>query len=409
MTTLPCVRGSKVEISPGVWRLRVYTGRRPNGTPIQITKTVRAPERRKGAGSRLADNEMAKMLAAVDGGRVTTTSVTVSSLLDQWFEHLEAIGRSPTTLRKYRSIADTVLRPELGHVKLNKLTARQLDALYAKLTAKGNKPTTVRRVHALLSAALHQAERWDLVARSVARRATPPPIHAEQAESPSPDEVRALVAAAEELNEPGLATLLLLAALTGARRGELCALRWIDIDWDQGVVRIGRSVYETEGGGWDEKPTKTHQVRRIGLDALGLAALRRHRATCEALAQSLDLNIPPDAFMFSRSPQGTEPIRPDLVSKFTVRAAKRARVDTHLHALRHFSATQLIAGGHDVRTVAGRLGHADASITLRVYSHVLPERDREAAEALGQMLAPKAPNKSGPRTKRRERISQHAS
>jgi len=67
--------------------------------------------------------------------------------------------------------------------------------------------------------------------------------------------------------------------------------------------------------------------------------------------------------------------------------AKAAGVKTHLHALRHFSATQLIAAGHDVRTVAGRLGHADASVTLRVYSHVLPERDREAAAALGRTLA----------------------
>jgi integrase len=402
------MRGSKVEVSPGVWRLRVYAGRKVNGTPIQVTKTVRAPDRRRGAGTRMADAELAKMLSAVEAGHVTSTTETVSSLLDQWFEHLEAIGRSPTTLRKYRSIADTVVRPEFGHVKLNKLTARQLDALYAKLTVKGRKPTTVRRVHALLSAALHQAERWDLVDRSVARRATPPPIHAEQVETPTPEDVRALVAAAEELEEPGLAAMLLLAALTGARRGELCALRWNDIDWEQGVVRIARSVYETEGGGWDEKPTKTHQARRIGLDALGLEVLQRHRAACEELAKSLDLEIPADAFVFSRSPQGTQPLRPDLVSKFTVRAAKKAGVDTHLHALRHFSATQLIAGGHDVRTVAGRLGHADASITLRVYSHVLPERDREAAAALGRVLGPAAAGRSGPRTRPRGRIPRHA-
>jgi integrase len=153
------------------------------------------------------------------------------------------------------------------------------------------------------------------------------------------------------------------------------------VDWEARLLTIEHSVYEIKGGGWAEKPTKTHQARRVGLDDVAIEVLRRHRATVDKLASELDLRIPRDSFLFSRSPVGSEPIRPDIVSKFVPRIAKAAGVNTHLHALRHFSATQLIAGGHDVRTVAGRLGHADASITLRVYSHVLPERDREAAAA----------------------------
>jgi integrase len=139
--------------------------------------------------------------------------------------------------------------------------------------------------------------------------------------------------------------------------------------------------------GWGEKPTKTHAARRVALDELGLEVLRRHRAAVDALAADLELEVGPEAYRFSRSPVGLEPIRPDVVSKVTARVAKGASVKTHLHALRHFSATQLIAGGHDVRTVAGRLGHADVSVALRVYSHMLPERDREAAAALGRTLA----------------------
>jgi integrase len=90
--------------------------------------------------------------------------------------------------------------------------------------------------------------------------------------------------------------------------------------------------------------------------------------------------------VFSRSPAGSEPIRPDLLTKFTKRVAEKAKVDTHLHALRHFSATQAIGAGYDPVTVGGRLGHADPSITLRVYSHVLEQRDRELALSLGGML-----------------------
>jgi len=373
------------EIRPGVWRLRVYAGRRANGTPIQITKTIHANETRSGAGKRRAERELAAMVADVSKGNVTTGTETFGELLDLWLAHIEP-DRSPTTMRKYRDIADRVVRPELGKIKLKVLSARQLDALYAKLTKKGNKASTVRRVHALIAAALHQAERWDMIDNNVTRRASPPPVHQEQIRAPSPKEVRAIIAAADKL-EPALATLLMLGALTGARRGELCALRWLDINKQRRTLTIARSVYETEGGGWAEKGTKSHQIRTIGLDVLALAVLRKHRQSVEALASELNLKVPPNGFVFSRSPVGAEPIRPDIVTKFTKRVATAAGVDTHLHALRHFSATQAIAAGFDPTTVAGRLGHRDSSITLRVYSHALEGRDSDLAAVLGKTLA----------------------
>ena len=379
------VKGTKTETSPGVWRLRVYAGRRASGSPIQLTKTVRGPDSKPGSGTRLADRELANMIAGVSKGNTATGTETFGGLLASWLDHIEA-DRSPTTMRKYRDIADRVVVPELGRIKLKALTARNLDTLYAKLTAKGNKATTVRRVHALVGAALHQAEKWDLIERNVARRASPPAVHAAQIEAPSPKEVQAILTAAEKV-EPALAALLLLAALTGARRGELCALRWTDLNVTAGTLTIARSVYETAGGGWNEKGTKTHAARTIGLDDLSLEALRRHRESVDVLAHQLSLDVPPDAFMFSRSPVGLEPIRPDVLTKFTIRMARAAKVDTHLHALRHFSASQAIAAGFDPVTVGGRLGHADPSITLRVYSHVLEQRDRELATALGKTLA----------------------
>jgi integrase len=336
------------------------------------------------------------MVAALDTGSATG-SETVGALIARWLDHCDSIGRSPTTMRAHRSIAANVLVPELGRFKLRALTAAHLDAVYAKLTTKGNSASTVRRVHAVIGAALHQAEKWDLVDRNVARRATPPPVHAAEVEAPSPAEVQAILTAAEKV-EPALASMLLMAALTGARRGELCALRWTDLNAKAGTLTIARSIYETAGGGWGEKGTKTHQARTIGLDDLGLEALRRHRDAVDVLARNLGLDVPPDAFMFSRSPVGSEPVRPDVLTKFTIRMARAAKVDTHLHALRHFSASQAIAAGFDPVTVGGRLGHADPSITLRVYSHVLEQRDRELAAALGRTLAlpSPAPSPGGP-------------
>lgn len=382
------MNGTKTEVAPGVWRLRVYVGRNANGSPIQRAKTIHAPDPhpKPGAGKRLADRELAKMIAAASRGRDATGNETVGILLDRFLEHADALGRSPTTVREYRRIAEKVLRPELGKIRLDRLAALDLDRLYARLTAKGNKPTTVRRVHSLIGAALHQAERWQLVDRNVSRNATPPPVHAAEISAPDPDEVRRIIEAAEEI-EPALACLLLLAALTGARRGELCALRWTDLDTDAETLRIARSVYETAGGGWAEKTTKTHAARRVGLDVLGLEILRRHREGVDELADELGVAVAPDAFIFSRSPAGVEPIRPDVLTKFTKRVAKTAGVSTHLHALRHFSATQAIAAGFDPVTVASRLGHADSSITMRVYSHAVESRDRELAASLGRTLA----------------------
>jgi integrase len=384
--TIAIVNGTKTEIAPGVWRLRVYVGRNANGSPVQRSKTLHAPERKPGAGVRLADRELAKMIAEASRGSTAIGTETVGQLLDRFLDHAESLGRSPTTLREHRRTIEKTLRPELGRIKLAKLTAADLDRLYARLTARGLKATSVRRIHAVMGAALRQAERWDLVDHNVAHRATPPPVHAAEIVAPSPDEVQRILVAAEA-SEPALAAMLLLAALTGARRGELCALRWSDVDYEASMLSIARSVYETAGGGWAEKGTKTHQARRIGLDDLGLAILRRHRGQVDALAAELGATVAPDAFLFSRSPAGLEPIRPDVLTKFTIRVAKAAGVDTHLHALRHFSATQAIAAGFDAVTVSARLGHADPSITLRVYAHAIEGRDRELAASLGRTLA----------------------
>jgi integrase len=290
-------------------------------------------------------------------------------------------------MREYNCLVEKVVEPELGKVKLSKLTARHLDGLYAKLIARGLKPISVRHVHTLLGAALHQVERWGKVETNVSRRAEPPSVHGNQVQAPNPEVVRAIIAQAEK-SEPTLAVLLFLAAATGAHRGELCALRWSDIDWKTGTLTVARSVYQTANKSWAEKGTKTHQVRRVALDDYTQGNLRRYRTDVEHLAEDLGLEVPDGAFIFSRSPVGVEPIRPNVVTDFMARMARAMGVDTHFHELRHFSATQLIAGGHDVRTVAGHLGHSDASVTLRVYAHALPERDRKAVTALGRVLAP---------------------
>jgi integrase len=198
--------------------------------------------------------------------------------------------------------------------------------------------------------------------------------------------VRQIVVAAEE-RDPRLAPLLMLAALTGMRRGEVCALRWSDLDLGEGQIEVARSVVLVPRG-LGEKTTKTNRTRRVALDEVGLAVLRTHRARVEEWARLADEELIPDAFIFSPYIDGSLPFRPDNVTSFFIRVRDELKLpDVRLHDLRHFTATQLIGAGVDVRTVAGRLGHTDPSMTLRVYSHALEKRDRAAAAVMGSLLA----------------------
>ena len=180
--------------------------------------------------------------------------------------------------------------------------------------------------------------------------------------------------------------LVWLAMTTGARRGELCALRWTRVDFVTGVVDI-RSAQAQVGTRVWEKDTKTHQHRRIVLDAQTLSLLRAYLQHCAQQAALLGVELPEDGFIFSTMPDHGTPLKPDTVTQRFSRMCARLGWPMHIHQLRHYSATELIATGVDVRTVAGRLGHSGGgSTTLRVYSAWVAEADQRAAVALGSRL-----------------------
>ncbi len=173
-----------------------------------------------------------------------------------------------------------------------------------------------------------------------------------------------------------------LCALTGARRGEVVALRWSDYDQEARKLTIARSLGYTAESGIYEKATKTHGIRKMGVDEVieGVIA-----SQIEALQKNVELgfDLVQDPFLFYGLPDGSKPLHPDTPSKYFRKICQQLGLPFHLHQLRHFTATELIAAGLDIRTVSGRLGHADASVTLRVYSHVLEAQDRAASEYLG--------------------------
>jgi integrase len=374
------VRGTKRERRKGVWEVRVYLGRDPlTGRPRQISKTVHG-------GAKVADQALRDLLDRQPPSRNDGIGVTFGQLLTRWLEECERLDLSPTTLATYRAQIEGTIRPALGKVPLNRLTAKHLDDLYGAVKKSGRSPKTIRNYHAIISSALHQAERWRWVRENVAEHAKPPRVSQRRVHAPSVDVVREIVATAEE-RDPRLAALLMLGALTGMRRGELCALRWSDVHVERAELDISRSVVIVSGG-LAEKTTKTDRFRRVALDEVGVALLVQHRARVEEWARAADTTISHDAFVFSPEVDGSKPFRPDNVTGFFVRVRDSLGYkQVRLHDLRHFTATQLIGAGVDVRTVAGRLGHSDPSLTLRVYSHAIEERDRAAAAIIGRVLA----------------------
>jgi integrase len=366
------------ERRPGVWELIVQLPRDATSARArQLSRTVSGTKRE-------AQRALAAMVAEVAAGKVSATTMTMGELLTRWLDHVEE-QLAATTVREYRRLVATRIGPDLGSLSLRRITTQRLDTYYAGLARQhGLSPATVRHIHAVLRGSLGQAVRWGWIPTNPAVSASPPKLRTREITPPAMTDTRALLEAADEQDVEFGALLHVLAA-TGARRGEVCGLRWSDLDVESGTLSIRRSVASVAGG-TIVKDTKTHAARRIAIDADTMAGLVRHRARMELRARACAVELPPDAFMFT-SGDGAEPLHPDTITGGFQRLCRRVGLSgVRLHDLRHLHATQLLAAGVPVRTVSGRLGHADAATTLNVYAHFLEASDRQAADVIGGLL-----------------------
>jgi integrase len=382
------------ERSPGHYELRAYN----SVTGRQVTRTFHAPRPEKGSGIRAARAELAKLVTELAEGKHDRDGhkATVAELLDDWLAQRESVGRSPTTLHDYTASARRIRASAIGTKPVARLTTRDIDLAYAKWRVQGMTPATVLHHHRVLRAALSQAERWGWIARNPAKFASVASSRTPELQVPTPEQAQALVLKAASTASPDLGPILLFAMLTGCRRGEICGLQWSDIDWATQRLMVRRSVWQVRRS-LGVKDTKTHQVRRIALDENAMALLRARRVGADADAAAAGITLAREAFVWSPAVDGSTPRTPGSLTRAFARlcglleaeaktGGRREQYPFRLHDLRHFSATELIGAGVDIRTVAGRLGHADPAITLRVYAHALEERDRAAAELLGRRL-----------------------
>lgn len=314
---------------------------------------------------------------AVDGKQ------TVKTYLEGWLEAIEANVR-PKTYAGYESYCRLHTIPMLGKVKMVKLTPQQLQALYSKKIGAGMSPTTANHMHAMIHKALDQAVRWGVVARNVADLVDPPKVKRQEMKVLSGEQPRAFLEAA---SGDRLEALYVLAVTTGMRQGELLALRWRDVDLEDGTLRVTATMQRISKKGIGPSEPKTAGSRRqIALTGMAVAALRRHRAR-QAEERLHAGAMWQDGDLVFCNHYG----RPIEASNLTRRSfhpllEKAGLPSVRFHDLRHTAATLLLRKKVPVKVVSEMLGHSQVGITLNIYAHVLPDMQREATAAMEAAL-----------------------
>ncbi len=371
------------ERSPGKWELVVQAGRDPlTGKYRQVSRTFQGTLRE-------AQKARAALVTEVSKGRHSGTGALLDDLFEAWIVELRRKGRSPNTIDGYQRVYDRNIRPTLGTRPVTKVTTKTLTDLYGAHQVRGLAPRSVYQIHACLSSMFTQACRWGWRDSNPAQWAEPPSLPNVTPVVPTPEEVRALIAAAELSRRPEYARAILLAATTGVRRAELCALRrGRDLDLERARLHVTASVVQLKDVPIQEIPTKNRRVRTLAVDELTVMIIRAQLAHMEEHAAFAEVALDSDAYLFSDAADGTVPWKPDSVSQFFGRLRDRAGLP-HLsfHQLRKFMETYGQEMGYSVTQVALRAGH-NPSVAARHYSGKVAETDRELARAIASLLVP---------------------
>lgn len=328
---------------------------------------------------RSATKALAALVAEVERGDHGRPTMTVLDVVDRYIaESRDRVKH--TTLRIYESARERIDDDRLGRLEADAVRVVDVE----QFLRNGQSASLARQSRNLLSAAFNDALRVELVGRNPAHLARRPQ---ERVRKPPEVDVAKVAAAINAKKTPKwLATALHLAVSTGARRGELVALQWADIDLKAGTLCIRRNVTQSNTE-LHVGTTKTGKERTVAIDAGTVAVLKSWERACKEDALAFGVKLQPTTWVFPQRPDGREPIWPS-----TLTSAWRKLADTHdlggvrLHDLRHAVATSLIAEGLDPRLVADRLGHSNILTTLGIYAHSRGAEDRRAADVMGRLI-----------------------
>lgn len=349
----------------GGWELSWHEGTR------RRYRRVSAPNTR--AGRRRAEIELERLQAS-------TGEPTVAELLEDYRASKWA-GWSPSQRAKWPSNT-TALIAELGDRIAHTVTPSDIERVYTRWRSDGLAASTVRRRHVGLAAAFNRSERLEIILRAPTR-------HVELPRAPDiapvdlPD-MTTVLAAVMGWNGPEWLTAALRVTLaTGMRRGELAAMRWSDVDLDDGCLWVRAAVAADETGVITRKATKARRASAAeALDPGTIDVLRAWQATQKSEARVLGVRWLKSWPVIGDRADPRKPIRPENITRaWTYHRRKLGLEAVGWHDLRHINASELVAAGIDPTTAARRLGH-DPAMLLGRYAHARPVQDRAAAEVI---------------------------
>jgi integrase len=302
----------------------------------------------------------------------------------RWLSDVVRSTVRPSTWESYERLLRVQVLPEIGRLPLSRLGPQNLAQLYQSMLDRGCSARTAQYAHAVLHRALRQAVRWNLIVRNPAEFVDPPRPQRPSNVVLNPDQINALIVAT---NGDPLRALYVLAITSGMRQGELLGLKWADVNLEAGSIHVCRQIMRTRAGFVFSDPKTAKGRRTIVLPDLAVVTLRDHRQAqiAKRLAAGLDWEdydlVFPNAF-------GRPLERQNVLRRSFQPLLSRAGVPRiRFHDLRHSAATLPLLQGVHPKVVQERLGHATISVTMDIYSHVLPNLQREAADKLDDFFA----------------------
>lgn len=374
----------KKKKNESVWVVRIFLGRDENGKQKFHKKIITGTKKE-------AEKYETKKLRERDLGiSIESTNTTLNKYLDEWLDKAAKHRLRGRTFEDYKEYLKRYIRNVIGSKKLCDLKPLDIQKLYTDLLERNLSARTVRYCHAVLSSALKQAVKWQILVVNPCDAVDLPKQQRTEMNCLTPDEATKFLKAAKA---DKWYVIFSLALASGMRPEEYLGLQWKDLNFDAGTIAVRRAlVWKRKGGGWSLQEPKTSQSRRtIPLPATVLSELREHRRKQNEARLSAGAEYQNNDFIFAGEfgnpimgsnlfRRHFQPIITKLVEKKVLK--KKIR----LYDLRHTCATLLLSAGENPKVVSERLGHASITLTLDVYSHVLPDMQKSATEKIEKML-----------------------
>jgi integrase len=309
---------------------------------------------------------------------------TVKQYLEYWLEDVHKAKLRLGSYDAYRTILNRHLIPELGHIRLQKLTTQLVQSFYAKKQKQGYSASRVRAIHVVLHKSLEHAKRIKLVGSNVCDGVELPRSEQHEIQPLTPEQARLLL---QKVREHHLEALLTLALTTGMRKGEILALRWQDINLQKGNLQIRRTLSYMAHYGFKEGEPKTAKSKRtIALPQFVIETLKRH-STLQREARLQASEAWDEHDLVFPNKHGGFIVPMTLANHFTRLLVEIGLPHIRFHDLRHSAATLLLSMGVPAKVVQEILGHSTFSTTMDRYSHVLPSMQQEAMEKMDDLFS----------------------